>query len=70
MMADEDLRQVNLRLPGALIDRLDAQAERLRRRSPGILYSRADVIRSLLLQGLDQAEAEAGEGEGCKPPKR
>jgi len=52
-------RQLALRLPASLIERLDAHAERMRRSTPGVTLSRADAIRTLLITALDAAEAAA-----------
>ncbi len=51
-------KQVSLRLPADLVDRIDAHAARLTEQSPGMAFSRADVVRMLLTRGM--AEAEAG----------
>ena len=44
------------RLPGALLARVDAYAERLRREMPGPSWKRADVVRLLLAKALDATE--------------
>lgn len=52
--------QTAFRLPSALVERLDAYAERLRQNVPGVRISRADVVRLVLGRGLDQVERELG----------
>jgi hypothetical protein len=60
-MADEtNDEQIVVRLPGSLLERLDAHAERMRREVPGPAWKRSDVVRMLLARALDEAE----------PPKR
>jgi hypothetical protein len=44
------------RIPGALLARVDAYAERLRREMPGPSWKRSDVVRLLLAKALDEAE--------------
>ncbi|MHB8419123.1 MAG: hypothetical protein ACYDCL_13685 [Myxococcales bacterium] len=51
-------KQVSFRLPADLVERIDAHAERLTEQSPGMTFTRADVVRMLLTRGM--AEAEAG----------
>jgi|CZKU01.1.fsa_nt_gi hypothetical protein len=48
--------QMVVRLPGALLARVDAYAERLRREMPGPSWKRSDVVRLLLAKALDAAE--------------
>jgi hypothetical protein len=45
--------QLVVRLPQALMERLDAYAEALRAQMPGAKWVRADVARMLLTKGLD-----------------
>jgi DNA invertase Pin-like site-specific DNA recombinase len=57
MMADETKdEQMVVRLPSALLERVDAYAERLRREMPGPSWKRSDVVRLLLAKALDAAE--------------
>jgi hypothetical protein len=52
--------QVAFRLPAKLVARLDQHVERMRRLSPGVAFTRADAVRSLLTVALTTAEeAEA-----------
>jgi hypothetical protein len=48
--------QMVVRLPGALLARVDAYAERLRREMPGPSWKRSDVVRLLLAKALDESE--------------
>jgi hypothetical protein len=56
MMADDTKdEQLVVRLPSALLKRLDAYAERLREEMPGPSWKRSDVVRMLLARALDEA---------------
>lgn len=56
-MADETKdEQLVVRLPGALLNRLDPYAERLRDDMPGPSWKRSDVVRLLLTRALEAAE--------------
>jgi len=46
------------RLPGELVRRLDAHAERMRRAEPGRTATRADALRVLLERALADVERE------------
>lgn len=48
--------QLVVRLPGALLARVDAYADALRREQPGPAWKRSDVVRLLLTRGLDAVE--------------
>lgn len=48
------------RLPSDLMKRLDRHAERLRSEQPGLRVTRADALRMLLNEALDEKEAEHG----------
>lgn len=50
--------QIVVRLPKALLDRVDAYAERLRDEQPGPAWRRSDVVRMLLAKGLDSVEVK------------
>lgn len=50
--------QTAFRLPVELVERLDAYAEHMREKNPGLLLSRADVVRNLLYQALDLVDHE------------
>jgi hypothetical protein len=48
----DDATLLSVRVPQALLDRLDEQLEAMRRDLPGVSLTRADVVRSLLEQSL------------------
>jgi hypothetical protein len=48
--------QLVVRLPGALLARVDAYADALRREHPGPVFTRSDVVRLLLTRALDAIE--------------
>jgi len=52
--------QLVVRIPTALLDRVDAYAERLRVEMPGAKWARADVARMLLTKALDAIEKQPG----------
>lgn len=54
----EETEQVAVRLARSLLERVDGHVERLRAQVPGISFSRADAIRSLLTEALDRAEGK------------
>ena len=60
--------QFALRLPASVVARLDALGDRLRAEHPGAKFSRADVTRILILEGLDRAEAAAPGGPAAPTP--
>jgi hypothetical protein len=51
--------QLVVRMPKALLDRVDAYAERLREEQPGPAWKRSDVVRMLLARALDAVEPKA-----------
>jgi hypothetical protein len=51
--------QLVVRLPGALVRRVDQFAARLRAELPGTRFARAEAVRVLLTRALDQAAARA-----------
>jgi len=55
-MAKEPTTQVAFRLPDSLIARLDRHVERMTKEHPGLDFSRADAVRSLLTRALDEIE--------------
>ena len=55
-MAKEPTTQVAFRLPDSLIARLDRHVERMGKEHPGLDFTRADAVRSLLTRALDQIE--------------
>jgi len=52
-------RQVAFRLPGDLVDKIDEKANALRQQTPGMRVTRADVVRAILVRGLDESEEAA-----------
>lgn len=46
--------QLVVRLPGTLVGRVDAFAERMRVELPGVRFARAEAVRVLLTRALDQ----------------
>ena len=46
--------QLVVRLPGALVGRVDQYAARMRRELPGVRFARAEAVRVLLTRALDQ----------------
>lgn len=53
---------VPVRAPAKLLEALDAEVKAQRQRKPGQRITRADVVRSLLWEGLDRAQHDrAGE---------
>lgn len=59
-MPRQPTRQTATRLPEGLLARLDDFAGRMTRDSPGMTVTRTDVVRMLLVRGL----------ENMTPPKR
>ena len=51
------MQVVPFRVPDELVKRLDKYAGRLRREQPGLRATRADALRMLLTEALDQKEA-------------
>jgi len=51
-----ETKAVNFRFPLTLIDRIDRHVERLRAEQPGVKVDRSDVVRLLLIRGLDDVE--------------
>ena len=57
MAKDKDpTTQAAFRLPDHLIARLDRHAERMSKEHPGLEFSRADAVRTLLTRALDEVE--------------
>lgn len=49
--------QLVVRLPKALLERVDAYAERLKVEQPGPAWRRSDVVRLLMARALDDVDA-------------
>jgi hypothetical protein len=64
--------QIAVRLPVALVERIQAHAERLQGQIPGFFFTRAQAMRMLLYAALEEAEKGAGAGarvaEATAPP--
>lgn len=54
----EPTKQLAIRLPESLVERVEGHVARMRRASPGVDVRRADAIRALLFDALDRAETE------------
>ena len=54
--------QVAFRLPDPLIERLDKHVKRMNADNPGLEFSRADAVRSLLTRALDAVDAPTKRG--------
>jgi hypothetical protein len=63
-MPKEATTQVAFRLPDSLIARLDRHTARMTKENPGLEFSRADAVRSLLTRALDQVEGTKRSGKG------
>jgi hypothetical protein len=57
MASKDSAVQVFTRLPKEIIERLDAHVERMQRAEPGLEFSRADAVKTLVVRGLDAVEA-------------
>ena len=51
--------QLVVRLPTALVQRVDQFAERMRAELPGTRFARAEAVRVLLTRALNQGQAKA-----------
>ena len=51
--------QLVVRLPAALVQRVDQFAERMRAELPGTRFARAEAVRVLLTRALNQGQAKA-----------
>lgn len=51
--------QLVVRLPAALVERVDQFAERMRAELPGTRFARAEAVRVLLTRALNQDHAKA-----------
>jgi hypothetical protein len=62
-MGETKDEQIVVRLPSALLERIDAYAERMRQEVPGPSWKRSDVVRMLLAKAMDEAEAPPRKGK-------
>lgn len=53
----EETTQLAFRMPNGLIERLDRHVARMDRDHPGLTFTRADAVRSLLTRALDELDA-------------
>lgn len=60
MASHAPMQVIPFRLPEDLVKRLDRYAERLSREQRGMRFTRADVVRVLLTEGLDRVEGRHG----------
>jgi hypothetical protein len=63
-------RQIVVRLPAALVGRVDRFAARLRAELPGTRFARSEAVRVLLTRALDQASSSRGVTPGAGKSKR
>ena len=49
--------QLVVRLPGSLVERVDAFAEHMRSELPGVRFARAEAVRVLLTRALNELKA-------------
>jgi predicted transcriptional regulator len=57
---EQVMQAVSLRLPDALLARVDVCAERLQREMPLLEVTRTDALRYLIQVGLEEAEKVCG----------
>jgi hypothetical protein len=48
--------QVPVRLPDDIVKRLDKHIERMQQAEPGLEFTRADAVRTLVVRGLEIVE--------------
>ncbi|MBI3725134.1 hypothetical protein HY251_14470 [bacterium] len=53
----EDTKQIALRLPVGLLARLESWVAHVRKKHPGVGFTRADLIRTRLYESSDEKEA-------------
>lgn len=58
----ESTTQVAFRLSDRLLARIDRHAKRLGKATSGVVYTRADAVRDLLIRALDITERESAKG--------
>lgn len=71
-MDDGKMVQVGVRLPETLIGKIDREIELEKKERPGTRITRADVMRELLVQSLDQRQSfrEEAEREAKGKPRK
>jgi hypothetical protein len=58
-LAPSNDSQLVVRLPAALVERVDEFAESMRSELPGTRFARAEAVRVLLTRALNQGQAKA-----------
>jgi|GEM_PF-6242929 len=61
--------QLVVRLPAALVQRVDQFAERMRAELPGTRFARAEAVRVLLTRALNQGQAKTSVSVSAKAPR-
>jgi hypothetical protein len=51
-MASHNEHQLALRIPGALLDAIDAEVERVKQERPGARVQRSDIVREALMRAF------------------
>ncbi len=51
--------QVPARFPDDILERIDEHIERMQQADPGLKFSRADAVRTLVVRGLEAVEKGA-----------
>lgn len=62
----DPFKQIAIRLPLSIVDRIDAHFARIKAENPGMSVSRSDAMRALLLDGLRAAEQPQPKGKPAK----
>ena len=52
--SDDELQQFNMRMPTKLVATLDELVEEQRRARPGSMFTRSDLVREMLYEGIDR----------------
>lgn len=60
LMGKNETVQVAFRLDQELLTRLEKQAQRMAQETQGVSFTRSDVVRILLIKGLDELDAKRG----------
>lgn len=56
--SEEDLGQFNIRMPRALLDALDLEVEEHKKLHPGAMFTRSDLIRTILYAHVEAKAAK------------
>ena len=57
VMSEND-EQIVVRLPRALVERVDAHVEKLKKEQPGMRITRSDAVRMMLTRALDDTKSK------------